>query len=54
MISQYRIAVPPPPVGYWRLGPEDPSLRLHRTVRPCWLHRFMMHLCFGITWFDLS
>lgn len=38
----------PKPVGMHVLG----ILQIHQTKKPCWLHRVMLNLVFGIKWED--
>jgi len=42
----------PEPVGYWELVPMPQAFRIATHFKPKWLHRKMIHLCFGWTWHD--
>jgi hypothetical protein len=46
-MSDYKITIPPEPVGFWRFG----GTRLaHYNSRPRWLTRFMMRVLLEWQW----
>ena len=53
MLNSYRISRPPSPVvGGWVLRDGPNCITFHMHHKPRWLTRFMMRVCFELTWED--
>lgn len=45
------VAVYTPPSAMWEWTPTGSwGIRIQTTTAPCWLHRLIQRVCFGIKW----